>query len=130
MPALSLAPRALYEEVAELLRQRIFARELEAGSWIDELRIAEALGISDAEYAAYESELPLINAVAEDVLVRTQQEFANESPGAAGYDLRVATALHERWKEVSAQVLSAEASAAVEKLGIEASRGLRARVIR
>ena len=46
MSAQSLAPRALYEEVAELLRQRIFARELEAGSWIDELRIAEALGIS------------------------------------------------------------------------------------
>jgi DNA-binding GntR family transcriptional regulator len=46
MSALSLAPRALYEEVAELLRQRIFARELEPGSWIDELRIAENLGIS------------------------------------------------------------------------------------
>ena len=46
MSTQSLAPRALYEEVAELLRQRIFARELEAGSWIDELRIAEALGIS------------------------------------------------------------------------------------
>ncbi len=46
MSALSTAPRALYEEVAELLRQRIFARELEPGSWIDELRIAEALGIS------------------------------------------------------------------------------------
>lgn len=46
MSVLSLAPRALYEEVAELLRQRIFARELEAGSWIDELRIAQALGIS------------------------------------------------------------------------------------
>ncbi|MFM8864794.1 MAG: GntR family transcriptional regulator [Limnohabitans sp.] len=46
MSALSIAPRALYEEVAELLRQRIFARELEPGSWIDELRIAEALGIS------------------------------------------------------------------------------------
>ena len=46
MSALSLAPRALYEEVAELLRQRIFARELEPGSWIDEMRIAEALGIS------------------------------------------------------------------------------------
>jgi len=46
MSAQSLAPRALYEEVAELLRQRIFARELEAGSWIDELRIAQALGIS------------------------------------------------------------------------------------
>ena len=46
MSALSLAPRALYEEVAELLRQRIFARELEPGTWIDELRISEALGIS------------------------------------------------------------------------------------
>jgi len=46
MAALSLTPRALYEEVAELLRQRIFNRELEPGSWIDELKIAEELGIS------------------------------------------------------------------------------------
>ena len=46
MVALSLAPRALYEEVAELLRQRIFQRELEPGSWIDELKIAEEYGIS------------------------------------------------------------------------------------
>ncbi len=41
-----LAPRALYEEVAEHLRQRIFSRELAPGDWIDEVRIAEALGIS------------------------------------------------------------------------------------
>ena len=46
MAVLSLAPRALYEEVAELLRQRIFNHELEPGSWIDELKIAEAYGIS------------------------------------------------------------------------------------
>ena len=46
MSALSLAPRALYEEVAELLRQRIFARELAPGSWIDEMRLAEEYGIS------------------------------------------------------------------------------------
>ena len=39
-------PRALYEEVAELLRQRIFRRELEPGCWIDELKIAEEFGIS------------------------------------------------------------------------------------
>jgi len=44
--AVRLAPRALYEEVAERLRQRIFNRELTPGSWIDELRIAEELGIS------------------------------------------------------------------------------------
>ena len=46
LPDARLAPRALYEEVAELLRQRIFQRELEPGSWIDELKIAEEYGIS------------------------------------------------------------------------------------
>ena len=44
--AVTLTPRALYEEVAELLRQRIFRRELEPGSWIDELKLAEEYGIS------------------------------------------------------------------------------------
>jgi DNA-binding GntR family transcriptional regulator len=46
MAALSISPHALYEEVAELLRQRIFKRELEPGSWIDEMKIAEEYGIS------------------------------------------------------------------------------------
>ena len=46
MAAVSLTPRALYEEVAELLRERIFSRELAPGSWIDELKLAEAYGIS------------------------------------------------------------------------------------
>jgi DNA-binding GntR family transcriptional regulator len=46
MAASSLTPRALYQEVAELLRQRIFNRELAPGSWIDELKLAEEYGIS------------------------------------------------------------------------------------
>lgn len=46
MSAVSLSPRALYEEVAELLRQRIFSRELAPGSWIDEMKLAEEYGIS------------------------------------------------------------------------------------
>ena len=46
MSETSLSPRALYEEVAELLRQRIFNRELAPGSWIDELKLAEEYGIS------------------------------------------------------------------------------------
>jgi DNA-binding GntR family transcriptional regulator len=41
-----LAPRALYEEVAEQLRQRIFQRQLQPGSWIDEVKIAQEFGIS------------------------------------------------------------------------------------
>ncbi len=46
MSAITLTPKAVYEEVAEQLRQRIFRRELEPGSWIDELKIAEEFGIS------------------------------------------------------------------------------------
>ena len=42
----NLKQRALYEEVAELLRQRIFSRELPPGNWIDELKLAEEYGIS------------------------------------------------------------------------------------
>lgn len=41
-----LAPRALYEQVAERLRQQIFSRALEPGSWIDEMRLCAQWGIS------------------------------------------------------------------------------------
>jgi DNA-binding GntR family transcriptional regulator len=41
-----LAAQALYEQVADRLRQRILGRELEPGSWIDELKLCGELGIS------------------------------------------------------------------------------------
>ena len=41
-----LAPQALYERVAERLRQRIFERALEPGSWIDEQKLSLEFGIS------------------------------------------------------------------------------------
>jgi DNA-binding GntR family transcriptional regulator len=41
-----LSRRALYQDVAERLRQQIFNRELEPGSWIDELKLCAAYGIS------------------------------------------------------------------------------------
>jgi len=41
-----LKPRALYQDVAERLRQQIFNRALEPGSWIDEQKIAAEYGIS------------------------------------------------------------------------------------
>jgi len=44
--ATALAPRALYQEVAERLRQQIFARALEPGCWIDEQKLAAEFGIS------------------------------------------------------------------------------------
>lgn len=42
----ALAPRALYQDVAERLREQIFARELEPGSWIDEHKLSTDYGIS------------------------------------------------------------------------------------
>jgi DNA-binding GntR family transcriptional regulator len=45
-PPDSLAPRALYQAVAERLRQQIFARELEPGAWIDEMKLCAQWGIS------------------------------------------------------------------------------------
>ncbi|HEY0953258.1 MAG TPA: GntR family transcriptional regulator [Roseateles sp.] len=49
MPDQTVAPltsTALYEQVADRLRQRILARELEPGAWIDELKLSGELGIS------------------------------------------------------------------------------------
>ena len=41
-----IAPLALYQEVAERLRQRIFAHDLPPGTWVDEQALAEQYGIS------------------------------------------------------------------------------------
>ena len=49
VPHARLKPRPLYEEVAELLRQRIFApkpNDMEPGTWIDEMKLSEEFGIS------------------------------------------------------------------------------------
>jgi len=46
MNAIRIAQPALYEEVAERLRQRIFSHELPPGTWIDEQALAEDYGIS------------------------------------------------------------------------------------
>ena len=49
VPHARLRTRPLYEEVAELLRQRIFAaqpHDMEPGAWIDEMKLSAEYGIS------------------------------------------------------------------------------------
>jgi len=46
MTASRIAPLALYQEVAERLRQRIFSHELPPGTWVDEQALADHYGIS------------------------------------------------------------------------------------
>ena len=45
-PAPLLSPRALYQDVAERLRQQIYTRVLEPGHWIDEMKLSAEFGIS------------------------------------------------------------------------------------
>lgn len=45
-PAQRIARSALYEEVAERLRTRIYAHELAPGTWVDEQTLADEFGIS------------------------------------------------------------------------------------
>ena len=45
-PTASLGSPALYEQVAERLRARIYAHELPPGAWIDEQTLADEFGIS------------------------------------------------------------------------------------
>jgi DNA-binding GntR family transcriptional regulator len=46
MTSSQIEPLALYQQVAERLRQRIFSHELAPGSWVDEQALAEHYGIS------------------------------------------------------------------------------------
>lgn len=46
MSSSRIAPLALYQEVAERLRQRIFSHDLPPGTWVDEQALAEQYGIS------------------------------------------------------------------------------------
>ena len=41
-----LSNRPLYEDVADRLRDQIFAKQLAPGSWLDEQSLAEQFGIS------------------------------------------------------------------------------------
>ena len=46
MTSSRIAPIALYQEVAERLRQRIYSHDLAPGTWIDEQALADQYGIS------------------------------------------------------------------------------------
>ena len=86
MSALSLAPRALYEEVAELLRQRIFKRELVPGSWIDEMKLAEEkIRKANAELARSQEELRDSEALYHSLVETLPQNIFRNEPQLAGF---------------------------------------------
>jgi hypothetical protein len=87
------------------------------GLRLDSLSDPQALelGLTDLEHRAYEQELPLINAVAEEAVARTEAAFLNRSH--SGSEDQVILTLHSHWVELSGQALSPEAVSAVRKIG-------------
>lgn len=75
------------------------------------------LGMTPEEYSAYESELPLINALNEEVLLRVDQELQEKVSGSKPGDLEIASSLHRHWQELARSALSPESMSAVEKIG-------------
>ena len=60
-----IAQTALYQEVAERLRQRIFAHELPPGTWIDEQALAIDAGLlNEAERSALDGAIAALRSAA------------------------------------------------------------------
>lgn len=74
---------------------------------------AERLGLTADEHAAYEFELPMINALNEEVLLRIDQQLGDSHPS----DLEIATKLHRNWQELAQFALSPESMRAIQKIG-------------
>ena len=82
---------------------------------------AEVIGLTAAEKAAYDSELPLINSIREESVVRANAAFAGLDASKAGALEQVAAHMRSTWNELSAGTLSAEAISAVEKMAAAVS---------
>ena len=74
------------------------------------------LGVTQSEQQAFNAELPLINAVKEEVLLRTEQDFSGVDPASVDA-VRVAQAIRQHWLDLAPNTLTAEAMSAVEKIG-------------
>ena len=77
---------------------------------------AAKLGMSTAEQEAFNSELPMINAVKEECLLRAERELTDSG----SHELSVgqaSSAIRQQWQAIAPGALSIEAIAAVEKIG-------------
>ena len=90
------------------------AKNADFASMSDEA--AAKLGMTGAEQQAFNSELPMINAVKEEVLLRAERELS----GSGSHELSVeqaSNAIRLQWQSIAPGALSIEAIAAVEKIG-------------
>lgn len=78
---------------------------------------AAALGLDASEHAAYEAELPLINSVREEVLLRTNLEFKDLKASSPADLQKVSAFVRSTWQELSRQALSAGSVSVIEKMG-------------
>jgi hypothetical protein len=77
---------------------------------------ARALGMNQAEHAAYEAELPQLNAVREEVILRVAREFPEGSVNSLPRFEAMMIRLHEEWNQLAPATLDRAAVSAVAKL--------------
>jgi hypothetical protein len=77
---------------------------------------AAKLFLTQAEQQAFNAELPLINALKEETLLRAERELV-ELPAAHLDAVMAARVIQNQWRELAPGALSAEAISAVEKVG-------------
>ena len=90
---------------------------------LDEER-AGAIGLTTTEWAAYENELPLINALREETLLETQKAYPNPEQVS---DQALLDHVRDEWKNLTEGVLSVESFKAVEKISAAQIRRLQNR---
>lgn len=77
---------------------------------------ASRLGVSADEQQAFNAELPLINAVKEEVLLRAERDLSGLAADQLTAD-QASVAIRRQWQDLASGSLSAEAISAVEKIG-------------
>lgn len=74
------------------------------------------LGITESEQQAFNAELPLINAVKEEVLLRAERDLSGVDPATVDA-VRLAEVIRQHWLNLAPTALTIEAISAVEKIG-------------
>jgi hypothetical protein len=78
---------------------------------------AKKLGLTDAEWRSYEADLPLVNALREETIARTNADLKNLEVKTAADLEKIVTQLRTHWQSLSEGAIAPETQSVIQKLG-------------
>lgn len=78
---------------------------------------AQRLGLTESEWRSYEADLPLVNALREEAIARTNADLANLEVKTDADLEKVVTQLRAHWQSLSEGMLSADTHSVIRKMG-------------